>query len=123
MNGKNCPVIKCTYNNSDKTTFKSVRKDIDIDKLRKGKYNLEDIVEDTNLNKKLGTYKKDELFLKKGKFGLYVVWGDNKKSLNNCQIKEDEITLENIIPLIETHCNTNLVRELSPELSIRKGQY
>ena len=122
MIGKNGPVIKCTYD-SDKATFKSVKKDIDLDKLRKGKYKLEDIVEDTNLNKKLGTYKNQDLILKKGKFGLYVIWGENKKSLNNIQISENDITLENVIPLIETVGNPNLVRELSTDLSIRKGQY
>ena len=122
MIGKNGPVIKCTYD-SDNVTFKSVRKDLDIDKLRREEYKVEDIVEDTNLNKKLGTYKEQDLLLKKGKYGLYVTWGENKKSLNNIQIKETDITLDDVIPLIENAQNSNMVRELSADLSIRKGQY
>ena len=119
--GKHGPVIKCGNNHT--ATFKSVKKDIDIDKLRQGEYKLEDIVEDTNLNRKLGTYKNHELLLKKGKFGVYVTWGENKKSLNNIQIKESDITLEDVIPLIENTQNLNMVRELSSNMSIRKGQY
>lgn len=121
MIGKNGPVIKC--NNDNKTTFKSVKKNIDIDKLRQKEYSLEDIVEDTNLNKKLGTYKNQDLLLKKGQFGLYVIWGENKKSLNNIQIKETDITSDDIIPLIENTQDLNMVRELSSNMSIRKGQY
>ena len=122
MVGKNGPVIKCTYD-SDKATFKSVKKDIDLDKLRDGHYKLEDIVENSNLNKKLGIYKNQDLILKKGKFGLYVIWGENKKSLSNIKIPENDITLENIIPLIEISGNENLVRKINNELTIRKGQY
>jgi DNA topoisomerase-1 len=121
MIGKNGPVIKCIDDN--KTIFKSVKKDIDIDKLRQGEYKLGDIVEDTDLNKKLGSYKNQDLILKKGKFGLYVIWGENKKSLNNIPIKESDIILDDVIPLIENTNNSNMIRELSADLSIRKGQY
>ena len=120
--GKHGPVIKCG-NDIKTATFKSVKKDIDINKLRNGEYILDDIIEDSKFNKSLGTYKNHTLVLKRGKFGLYVTWGDNKKSLNNIQINETDITIEDIIPLIENNNNPNMVRELSTDLSIRKGQY
>ena len=124
MIGKHGPVIK--YINPDNvkdTKFLSVKKDIDLDKLRNGEYTIKEILEDSNLNKKLGSYKDNELFLKKGQFGLYVVWGENKKSINNIQIKESDITLDDIIPYIENNSNPNIVREITPELSIRNGKY
>jgi hypothetical protein len=31
----------------------------------------------------LGKYKDEDLILKKGKYGLYAIWGDNKKSLSS----------------------------------------
>ena len=61
--------------------------------------------------------------LKKGKFGLYVTWGDNKKSINNIEIKECDITINDVIPLIENNTNPNIIREISSDLSIRKGKY
>ena len=59
--------------------LKSVRKDIDLDKLKKGLYKLEEIIEESTIQKVLGNYQDNELILKKGKFGLYVTWGDKKK--------------------------------------------
>ena len=124
MIGKYGPVIKCCESgNRNNPTFKSVRKDLDLDKLRSGKYKITDIIEDSNLHKKLGSYKGCDLLLKKGKFGLYVTWGDNKKSINNIAIKESDITIEDVIPLIENNTNPNIVRELSADITIRKGKY
>lgn len=126
MIGKHGPVIKYTQKNLSEENvvkFKAVKKNIDLDKLRNRDYLLEDIVEDTNLNKKLGVYKKEDLFLKSGQFGLYVVWGDNKKSINEIKIKERDIVLKDIIELIENSINTNLVREITEDSSIRKGKY
>ncbi len=124
MIGKHGPVIKyVNVDNPKDTKFISVKKDIDLDKLRNGEYTIKEIIEDSNLNKKLGYYKDNELFLKKGQFGIYIVWGENKKSINNIQIKESDITLDDIIPYIENTTNPNMVREITPELSIRNGKY
>ena len=91
--------------------------------MRNHEYILTDILEDTKLNNKLGTYKGDDLLLKKGQFGLYVTWGDNKKSIAGINIVEQDITLDDIISFIENNTNSNIVRELSVNLSIRKGPH
>jgi DNA topoisomerase-1 len=122
MIGKHGPVIKCK--NEDNTfSFNSVKNNIDVNKLRNGEYTLEEIVEDNNLNKNLGIYKDDELFLKKGKFGLYVTWGENKKSIDNIGINQNDITMADVIPIIENTNNPNLLREITKEISIRNGKY
>ncbi len=118
---KNGPVIKKNIDN--KIEFLSVKPDINIDDLKNGKLRLEDIKAEDNLNKNLGTYQNETLFLKKGKFGLYVIWGNNKKSLENINIKENDITINDVIKFIENTTNTNIVRTLNKNLSIRKGQY
>lgn len=122
MIGKFGPVIKRVDSNKE-TQFISVRKDLDLVKLRNGQYSLDDIVEESNLNKILGSYKGHELILKRGKFGLYVIWGDNKKSINNIETKVEDITIDDVIPLIEAAPTSNILRELSNNISIRKGQY
>ncbi len=89
------------------------------------------------LNKKLGKYNGDSLVLKKGKFGLYVTWGDNKKSLTGLDKEADEITLDDVIthinkPITNTYQinqgqgsqdNPNFVRYINNDLSIRKGKF
>lgn len=52
-------------------------------------------------NKKLGKYNNEDLILKKGKYGLYVVWGENKKSVNEIKKSEEDITLEDVISILD----------------------
>ena len=122
MIGKHGPVIKCAYADG-KTTFKSVKRDIDIQALRNGEYQIADIItEAEDLTRRLGEYNGDDLFLKKGQFGLYVVWGLNKKSVNSLAItvKENDITMDDVLPILEQP--SNFVRELiKTDLSIRRG--
>ena len=121
--GKHGPVIKHTI--GDNTNFKSVKKDIDIKKLRNGEYKLEEILETQKFSGKiLGQYKDCDLVLKKGKFGLYVVYGENSKSLNGINIEEHDITYEDVIRFIEnSNKDSSVIRVLNQQLSLRKGKY
>ena len=125
MIGKYGPVIK--RNVAGNTTFLPVKKDIDMEKLKKLEYELDDIVESQlSSNKCIGKYKKKDVILKKGKYGNYVEWGDNeKKSLTGLQKELDEITLDDIIPLIEnkTSLNQSIIRTINSDISIRSGKY
>jgi len=53
--------------------------------------------------------------LKKGKFGNYIEWGTNKKSLNGIKKEIEDITMEDLIPIIENKVtlNTSIVREIN----------
>jgi DNA topoisomerase-1 len=121
--GKHGPVIKHTI--GDNTNFKSVKKDIDIKKLRNGEYKLEEILETQKFSGKiLGQYKDCDLVLKKGKFGLYVAYGENSKSLNGINIEEHDITYEDVIRFIEnSNKDSSVIRVLNQQLSLRKGKY
>ena len=118
--GKNGPVIKTSDNR-----FLSVRKDIDLDKLKNGDYKLEDIIEDNMLNRLLGKYENEDMYLKKGKFGMYVVWGENKKSLNGINLNETSIELNDVLEYLKNQSTTNssIIRTLRKDLSIRSGKY
>ena len=119
--GKNGPCIM--YKNGDKTSFKSVKKDIDIDMLKEGRLTLEDIIEEKGFTgRKLGEYQGHELILKKGKFGFYVSWGENKKSFSWLTCEECEITYEFIIEKMENG-NPNIVRTINKDISIRNGKF
>ena len=50
----------------------------------------------------LGKYQNEDLILKKGKFGLYVSWGNNFKSLKELGNRPMEnITLEEVTKILE----------------------
>jgi len=123
MIGKYGPVIKC--GSGDNSTFLNVKKDIDIDKLKNNQYKLEDIVETKPTDKIVGKYKGDNVFIKKGKFGNYITWGDNKKTLNGLKKDLSELTMDDLIPLIENTAslNTAMVRIVNSDISIRNGKF
>jgi len=62
-----------------------------------------------------------DVFLKKGKFGLYLTWGENKKSIQS-NIDEENFTIDNAIQIIEK-LNENIIREINNDSSIRNGKY
>ena len=126
MIGKYGPVVKC--GTGDKTTFLPVKKDIDIDRLKNNQYKLEDIVESgssTNTCQSIGKYKGEDVFVKKGKFGNYITWGENKKTLNGLKKELVELTMDDLIPLIENTAslNTAMVRVVNGDISIRNGKF
>jgi DNA topoisomerase-1 len=116
------PAIKCK--DGEKISFKSVKKHIDLDKLKNGEYKLEEIIELDN--KLLGKYKSDNLYVKKGKYGIYAEWGSNKKSLNEMKKDIEVLELDEVIEFIENNEGTggkNCVRVIDKSLSIRNGKY
>ena len=137
------------------TEFKSVKKDVDLAKLKRGEYSLDDIVDERgNIDMggiKLGVYNGNGIVLKKGKYGLYFTWGEQKKSLSGLFPKSknpNSITYNDIVKIIESsilvggddgdgdgkddnrsESNSNalgikgLVRKLNDDISIRNGKY
>ena len=123
--GKYGPVIKCIEqkNGKEEISFKSVKKDLDIFKLKSGELELDDIVETNklaNIQYNLGKYDGKDVILRKGKFGLYASWGENSKTLKELGNRPIEnITLEEVKEILEK--GTGIVREINSSVSIRKG--
>ena len=122
MIGKYGPVVK--KGKGETATFLPVKKDLDFEKLKNNQYSLDDIIE-KNTNNILGKYQNEDLVLKKGKFGHYVTWGSQKKSIQNIGKTIDELTLKDVVDYIEneTSTNLNIVRTIDQNLSIRNGKY
>jgi serine/threonine protein kinase len=70
----------------------------------------------------------EDLVLKNGKFGLYVEWGGNKKSLKDLKKPMEKITREDIESVLngdyETgEKNPKIVRVINSSCSIRRGRF
>ena len=123
--GRHGPVIKCVEekNGKEEVIFKSVKKDIDISKLKTGEYQIDDIIDKnkkTNPQYNLGQYEGKDVILRKGKFGLYVSWGENSKALKELGNRPIEnITFDEVKEFLEK--GSNIIREINSSLSIRKG--
>jgi DNA topoisomerase-1 len=133
---KNGPVIKCVENGV--TTFKAVKKDIDLTLLENGKYKLEDVVETQSLSKdynNLGKYKGEDLIVKKGKYGLYAIYGENRLSLSSFGNRPpDNITFKEVFDILEqdgilkpSYCKDQkklgVLREINASTSVRDGKF
>ena len=104
--------------------YKSVKKDIkiDLDKLKQGSYTLDELLE--TKEKYMGKYEDQDMFLKNGKYGLYVEWGENKKTLNQVKKTIETITMEDIEKVIKNkNESANILRVINDSISIRKGKY
>ena len=112
MVGSKGPVIRHTTldetSGKKKIEYKSVKQNIDIAKLKRGEYILDDIVDEKgNIDMggiKLGIYNGDEIVLKRGKYGLYFVWGEQKKSLSGVFPKNknpNSITYNDVVKVID----------------------
>lgn len=154
MVGSRGPVIKHTTVDEagkKKIEYKSVKQNIDLAKLKRGEYALADVVDEKgNIDMggiKLGIYDGNEIILKRGKYGLYFVWGEQKKSLSGLFPKNknpSSITYGEIVKIIENGAqveNMNgggddhegggggtllikgMVRKITDDISIRNGKY
>ena len=84
------------------------------------------VVKKNKKNEKyLGKYLEQDIILKKGKFGLYIVWDGSNISLKTNRAI-DNITIDDIIPLIcrekEKDDGSGSIRKISDSISIRPGK-
>ena len=123
--GKYGPVLKYSPTGDKKDiSFKAVKKDLDMEALKAGSLSLEDILEvkDTK-GRELGEYQGSPLYVKKGKFGLYVEWGEQKRSLKTLgDVAECDITYDMVVNSVLS-INKAIVREITKDMSIRTGRY
>tara|TARA_B100000900_G_C20596052_1_gene723460 strand:+ start:109 stop:2568 length:2460 start_codon:yes stop_codon:yes gene_type:complete len=125
--GKNGPIVK--FNKEDGTLgFYGVKSDISIEKLKNGEYKLDEIiVTSEDNNKLLGEFMQKSVYLKYGKFGYYLEWGEIKKSLTNLKINVPvkNIELNDAINILQSaqEAGNTLVRKIDEHIAIRKGKY
>jgi DNA topoisomerase-1 len=128
--GKHGPVIKYLDPITKETSFKSVKKDIDMERLKAGSYSLDEIID---ISKELdlvqentfgfGIFENEQVILKKGKYGLYITWGSKKKNLKELGNRPIEsIRFEEIEKILQDDSSGDIIREISDNIQIRKGK-
>jgi DNA topoisomerase-1 len=134
--GKYGPVIR-QLRSGQPATFISVRKDLDINELQRrfdqspSDLKLEDVIDNTvKANGSIGKYKGEDLFVKKGKYGIYASWGKESVSLKELESKSlESIEYIEVLRILDKDTvldrskPVGFVRELSATLSIRTGKF
>jgi DNA topoisomerase-1 len=123
--GKYGPVIKNVeiVDGKEIVNFKAVKKDADIHKIENGEYNINEIIDATHkkVEYNLGKYENQDVIIKKGKFGLYITWGKNSKTLKELGNQPVEsIQFKDVEKYLME--GSNIIREVSDNITIRKGE-
>lgn len=132
--GKSGPVIVEHILNekgtkTGETKFKNIRLDLQLDfiKLNEKEYTLDELLP---VQTSIGTYQNFPLFLKHGKFGYFVQFGDTKISLKNMNFppgksSHDDLSLSDIVFFLEAPSikDPKLLRYISPVLAVYSGKY
>lgn len=124
MIAKYGPVIKRTRDGE--TSFLSVKKDIDMNKLREGGYNLADIIENkTKQGKTLGEYKGHDVLIRDGKYGLYISYNGKNYSIKGLKKSVDNLELSDVVDILsgKKSANPNVLKILREDLSVRRGKW
>jgi DNA topoisomerase-1 len=106
--------------------YKNVKKElkIDLEKLKNGGYTADELYEIKD--NYLGKYEDLDMYIKTGKFGPYVEWGENRESIKKITKPLNEITLKDVVEYLGSDItvkNKSVLRVFTPELSIRKGKF
>jgi DNA topoisomerase-1 len=87
--------------------YKSIKKDItlDLEKAKRGEYTMEDLMEQSQIS--LGNYKDLPVILKNGRYGPYIEWSDKKESVKQIEKGFSQITLEDVLSILDPENNPN----------------
>jgi len=124
MIAKYGPVIKKDVDGD--ITFLSVKKDIDMTKLKEGGYKLEDIIENkARQGETLGEYKGYDVHVRDGKYGLYISYNGKNYSIKGLKKSMDELKLDDVIDILsgKKSANPNVLKILREDLSVRRGKW
>jgi DNA topoisomerase-1 len=130
--------LKYADEGEDESLYKSVNPKIkiDLEKLKDGKYLAEDLFEIKN--DYLGKYEECDMFIKTGKYGPYVKWGEKTASIKSIKKQIDSIVLADIVAMLHPEetdpaaprmppqlkdKNPKMLKSLNAELSIRTGKF
>jgi DNA topoisomerase-1 len=119
------PVIRHLLEGGE-TEYISVKKDmnIDLEKLKAGEYNLDDLIE-VKTNGILGKYEGLDVYIKTGRYGPYVEWGEKKESIKTIKKPIDQVTLDDIKEFLDNKITVepNILRKLNDYMTVRKGKF
>ena len=121
------PVIQ-KRDGDNKPEYISVKKTIKIDmeKLKNGKYTLDDLVEIQERN--IGSYNDIPVIIKNGKYGIYLQYGDMTESLKDLGKDISDIILDDVLSMLDkpakdTLPEKNVLRTVTSDISVRKGKF
>ena len=103
--------------------YNKIKNDIelDINKITSKCYKADELIEKED-DLFLGKYENNDVYKRLGKYGAYIEYNGNNKSIKIISKEFRDICLNDVIPIIK-ETNTNIFRVFTGSLSVRKGKY
>lgn len=113
------PVLR-KIDKDGKYHYENTASELNIDKLKSGEYSLEEVIVKA-ADKIIGEKDGSPIMLKTGPYGRYIVFKDENISVN--QSASDEEILSDFLEKLAGKKESNIIRELTPDISIRNGKF
>lgn len=128
-------VIRRTDPTDASVSYLPIAPDIDMDRAKNGQYTLSELMsssttEATTLkNRLLGKLEGEDVFLKHGRYGPYLEWKQEKKSLRQRTGEEEDMTLDMATEILlhrsppPAAAASTILRTINADCSVREGKY
>ncbi len=116
------PTIRYTGDDG-KSAYKKINPslELDLDKLKAGGYKIEELL--AKDDRCVGKWKNEDVYIREGRFGRYIEYGDTKKSITTITKPINDITMEDLKKIMDGKPNPSILRTLNADFSVRKGKY
>jgi|UniRef100_A0A6C0IUN7 DNA topoisomerase I len=117
------PVLRYKIDDN-KFGYKNIKKELNVSlqDIKDRKYSADELIEEGN--QCIGIYQDLEVHIKQGRYGAYVEWNDQKKSLKAIDKPVNDITIEDAIQVLSEEVQEkSSLRTLNNEFSVRKGKF
>ena len=117
------PTIRYT-DEDGKPAYKKINPglELDLDKLKTGGYTLEELsLKESDCI--IGKWEEQDVYIREGRYGRYVEYGETKKSISAITKPINEITMNDLKKTLEGKPNPSILRTLNSDFSVRKGKH
>jgi DNA topoisomerase-1 len=95
--------------------------ELDLDKLKTGGYTVNELlVKESN---SIGKWEEQDVYVREGRYGRYIEYGETKKSISTITKPINEITMNDLKKTLEGKPNPSILRTLNADFSVRKGKH
>ena len=112
-------------NENNEYTYYNIKQDfeLEMEKIINKEYSFNELLQEDDTM--LGKYKGYDIYKKIGRYGPYVEYNNKKESIKEIKKGFSEIKLVDVVEFLEEkgEKSSNIFREFTPYLSIRKGKY
>ena len=106
----------------DTKTFHKLRTGICLFRLINMEYRVDELIEECESPGYVGEFESEKVYIKHGKYGKYLAWGQQTKSLSD--FSGDIAKLDDVVLFIKSSKQTqSSIRQLTPDMSLRNGKH